>query len=91
MREIYQKVLELIESEEIGAYCTVVETKGSTPQKPGSKLLILPDLRNVGTLGGGCVEAEARRQPSVARNLLSEGSRGRWHAKLVPKAFTLHT
>ncbi len=62
MREIYQKVIELIESEEIGAYCTVVETKGSTPQKPGSKLLILPDLRNVGTLGGGCVEAEARRQ-----------------------------
>ena len=62
MRDIYQKVIELIESEEIGAYCTVVETKGSTPQKPGSKLLILPDLRNVGTLGGGCVEAEARRQ-----------------------------
>lgn len=62
MRDIYQKVIELIESEAIGAYCTVVETKGSTPQKPGSKLLILPDLRNVGTLGGGCVEAEARRQ-----------------------------
>ena len=62
MRYIYQKVIELIESEDIGAYCTVVETKGSTPQKPGAKLLILPDLRNVGTLGGGCVEAEARRQ-----------------------------
>ncbi len=62
MREIYQKIPELIESEQVGAYCTVVETKGSTPQKPGSKLLILPDLRNIGTLGGGCVEAEARRQ-----------------------------
>ena len=62
MREIYQKIPELIASDEVGAYCTVVETKGSTPQKPGSKLLILPDLRNVGTLGGGCVEAEARRQ-----------------------------
>ena len=62
MREIYQKIPALIESSEVGAYCTVVETKGSTPQKPGSKLLILPDLRNVGTLGGGCVEAEARRQ-----------------------------
>ena len=71
MREIYQKVLELIESEEIGAYCMVVETKGSTPQKPGSKLLILPDLRNVGTLGGGCVEAEARRQ---AIGLMQGGS-----------------
>lgn len=62
MREIYQKIPELIESAQVGAYCTVVETKGSTPQKPGSKLLILPDLRNIGTLGGGCVEAEARRQ-----------------------------
>ena len=71
MRDIYQKVIELIESEEIGAYCTVVETKGSTPQKPGSKLLILPDLRNVGTLGGGCVEAEARRQ---AIGLMQGGS-----------------
>ena len=62
MREIYQKIPELIESDQVGAYCTVVETKGSTPQKPGSKLLILPNLRNIGTLGGGCVEAEARRQ-----------------------------
>ena len=62
MREIYQKIPELIKTDQVGAYCTVVETKGSTPQKPGSKLLILPDLRNIGTLGGGCVEAEARRQ-----------------------------
>ena len=62
MREIYRKIPELIKSDQVGAYCTVVETKGSTPQKPGSKLLILPDLRNIGTLGGGCVEAEARRQ-----------------------------
>ena len=70
MREIYQKIPELIESSEVGAFCTVVETKGSTPQKPGSKLLILPDLRNIGTLGGGCVEAEARRQ---AIGLMQDG------------------
>ena len=60
----------MIESAEVGAYCTVVETKGSTPQKPGAKLLILPDLRNIGTLGGGCVEAEARRQ---AIGLMQDG------------------
>lgn len=70
MREIYKKIPELIESEQVGAYCTVVETKGSTPQKPGAKLLILPDLRNIGTLGGGCVEAEARRQ---AIGLMQDG------------------
>ena len=62
MKTIYDKIVDLIKSNQIGAYCTVVDTKGSTPQKPGSKLLILPDLQNVGTLGGGCVEAEARQQ-----------------------------
>lgn len=71
MREIYKKIPELIEDEQVGAYCTVVETKGSTPQKPGAKLLILPDLRNIGTLGGGCVEAEARRQ---AIGLMQDGT-----------------
>ena len=70
MREIYQKIPELIGSGQVGAYCTVVETKGSTPQKPGAKLLILPNLRNIGTLGGGCVEAEARRQ---AIGLMQDG------------------
>ncbi len=71
MREIYQKIPELIDDDQVGAYCTVVETKGSTPQKPGAKLLILPDLRNIGTLGGGCVEAEARRQ---AIGLMQDGN-----------------
>lgn len=70
MREIYKKIPQLIESDQYGAYCTVVETKGSTPQKPGSKLLILPNLKNIGTLGGGCVEAEARRQ---AIGLMQDG------------------
>ena len=71
MKEIYKKIPELIGADQVGAYCTVVETKGSTPQKSGAKLLILPDLRNIGTLGGGCVEAEARRQ---AIGLMQDGT-----------------
>ena len=62
MQAIYQKIPQLIARGEVGAYCTVVDTSGSTPQKPGAKLLILPSLENIGTLGGGCVEAEARQQ-----------------------------
>ena len=62
MQAIYQKIPQLIAQGEVGAYCTVVETNGSTPQKPGAKLLILPSLENIGTLGGGCVEAEAKQQ-----------------------------
>ena len=37
---------------------TVIRTKGSTPQKPGSKLLVRKDGSGVGTLGGGCVEGD---------------------------------
>jgi xanthine dehydrogenase accessory factor len=37
---------------------TVVRTKGSTPQKPGAKLLVRHDGSGVGTLGGGCVEGD---------------------------------
>jgi xanthine dehydrogenase accessory factor len=37
---------------------TVVRTSGSTPQKPGAKLLVRADGSGVGTLGGGCVEGD---------------------------------
>lgn len=42
--------------------CSVVETRGSTPQKAGAAMLVFPDGAQVGTLGGGCVEAEVRRR-----------------------------
>lgn len=44
--------------------------KGSSPQKQGAKALFLPDDRMVGTLGGGCLEAEIRRR---ARQALVSG------------------
>src|SRR4051812_7880679 len=43
-------------------HCQVVETKGSTPQKAGARMLVFGDGRQVGTLGGGCVEAEVKRK-----------------------------
>lgn len=53
-------------------YCLVVETRGSTPQKAGAAMLVYPDGRQAGTLGGGCVEAEVKR-----RALRALGSGGR--------------
>lgn len=35
---------------------TVVESAGSTPQKPGSKMVVLPDGTLRGTVGGGAIE-----------------------------------
>lgn len=39
------------------ALCQVVSTKGSTPGKPGWKLLVRPDGEAYGNLGGGSFEA----------------------------------
>lgn len=53
------------------AVCTVVRTRGSTPQKAGAVLVVLRDGRTLGTIGGGCVEAEVRTQ---ALRLLAEAA-----------------
>ncbi len=52
-------------------YTALVETRGSTPQKAGAAMLVFADGSQVGTLGGGCVEAEVKRR---ALALLAEGS-----------------
>lgn len=52
------------------AYTALVETRGSTPQKPGAAMLVFPDGSQAGTLGGGCVEAEVKRR---ALRLLDQG------------------
>ena len=36
--------------------CTVVRSEGSTPRHVGSKMLVLPDGRFIGTVGGGDLE-----------------------------------
>ena len=40
------------------AVATIVTTAGSTPQRTGAKLLVYEDGRMLGTVGGGCVEAD---------------------------------
>ncbi len=51
------------------AIATIVSRKGSAPRDVGTKMLIYADGRIVGTIGGGCVEADVIRQ---ARMLLDE-------------------
>ena len=40
------------------ALATIVATKGSAPRKVGAKMLVDPQRGLVGTVGGGCGEAE---------------------------------
>ena len=54
------------------AVATVVRTHGSTPQVAGAKLVLDDDGKFVGTLGGGCVEADAIL---AARDVMANGGR----------------
>jgi xanthine dehydrogenase accessory factor len=40
------------------AMATVIKTKGSTPQRAGAKIVVFDDGSFIGTVGGGCVEAD---------------------------------
>lgn len=39
---------------------TIITRRGSAPRAVGTKMLILPDGNTVGTIGGGCVEADVQ-------------------------------
>jgi len=54
------------------AVATVVRTHGSTPQVAGAKLVLDDEGQFVGTLGGGCVEADAME---AAKIVMAKGGR----------------
>lgn len=56
--DVYQAIEELLRQGRRGALITIVETIGSTPRKAGAKMLVTDDGRLIGTVGGGCVEAD---------------------------------
>src|SRR5437879_3406767 len=60
--QFFQEIAARLEAKQPFALATVVHTSGSTPQKAGARAIFLPDGRVLGTLGGGCMEAEARRR-----------------------------
>ena len=58
MQDVFHEAVNLLKKDEQLVMATVIRTKGSTPQKPGAKLLVRSDGTGVGTLGGGCVEGD---------------------------------
>lgn len=62
MANFFEHVVSLIESSQPAVLGVITRVKGSSPQKPGAKALFLPDGRIIGTLGGGCLEAEIQKR-----------------------------
>jgi xanthine dehydrogenase accessory factor len=69
-QDVFAVIAELRRRRESAALATVVDAKGSTPAKPPARMLVYADGRTLGTVGGGCVEADVIR---VARDVLDTG------------------
>ena len=65
MNEVFASLMDLSQKGTSGALCTIIKTKGSTPRREGSKMLVYPDGKIVGSIGGGEVKAELLRKQSI--------------------------
>jgi xanthine dehydrogenase accessory factor len=58
------------DDEEPRAIITVISAKGSVPRGPGAKMILWDDGQTMGSIGGGCSEADVL---TVARDLIHTG------------------
>ena len=56
VKSLYQSLDELLTAGEAVAVATIVSVKGSVPREVGAKMIIHPEGRHIGTVGGGCGE-----------------------------------
>jgi xanthine dehydrogenase accessory factor len=69
MKDIYKEIVDALEAKEPLALATLIRRVGSAPREAGAKYLVKKDGTSVGSIGGGCVEAEVwqEAQKAIAR------------------------
>jgi xanthine dehydrogenase accessory factor len=77
--DIFEEIVRLRKEGRKGALATIVEVQGSIPSHESSKILVRDDGSMVGTVGGGCVEAEVW---SAAQEVMREEKPRRLHFNL---------
>ncbi len=58
MDDIYEAIVRMRREGRKGALATIVNVRGSVPSRETAKMLFFDDGGTLGTVGGGCVEAE---------------------------------
>lgn len=56
--ELYEQIAQLTREGRAFVLATVIGSQGSTPQKPGSKMVVLSKGETRGTVGGGAIEQQ---------------------------------
>jgi len=80
MENIYAELSRMLEAGETVAVATIVDVRGSVPREVGAKMIIHPLGRHVGTVGGGCGEADVLR---TALDVLQTGEPATVHVDLT--------
>ena len=78
--EIYHETSQRIKDGKRAAMATIIRTKGSTPQQCGAKMVIFDDGSFLGTVGGGCVEADIYAE---AKEVMRTGHAGLFNFNLA--------
>ncbi|MCX6054605.1 MAG: XdhC family protein [Chloroflexi bacterium] len=65
---IYQDIAFFEKKGEAFAFCNIVYSSGSTPRHEGSKMLVFPDGKIIGTVGGGEIESLVIKEAMDAIN-----------------------
>ncbi|MEI6695721.1 MAG: XdhC/CoxI family protein [Bacteroidota bacterium] len=58
MNNIYLEIENILKLHRPSALCVIIETKGSTPRKAASKMIVFANNEIIGTVGGGAIEKQ---------------------------------
>jgi xanthine dehydrogenase accessory factor len=70
IEDVFKAAIELLDKQEKAALSTIISSKGSLPMSEKSKMLVTPEGKIIGTVGGGCLEADVWTE---ARRVMEEG------------------
>lgn len=79
MSDVFSEIVKLRKEGRRGALATIIQVQGSIPSYECSKILIRDDGSIVGTVGGGCVEADVW---AAAQDVMREEKPRRLHFNL---------
>jgi xanthine dehydrogenase accessory factor len=70
IEDVFKSAIDILEQGGKAAMSTIIASKGSLPMSEKSKMLVTPEGQIIGTVGGGCLEADVWTE---ARRVMEEG------------------
>jgi xanthine dehydrogenase accessory factor len=80
MKDIYTEIVDALGKKEQLALATIINRVGSAPREAGAKYLVKKDGTAIGSVGGGCVEADVWQ---VAQKAIERGEGNILHFNLT--------